>query len=82
VREHSLSRSAFVQEHSLLNDALTYCDMTTSSTGEQITFQERIKDICSRYDNNHIVHKAISAAAPSLTQIVQRAEQELLKQDL
>ncbi|MEN8907978.1 MAG: HD domain-containing protein, partial [Clostridiales bacterium] len=32
----------FEKEDSLLADALNYCDMTTSSTGELITFEERI----------------------------------------
>jgi hypothetical protein len=60
------------REYSALADALTYCDMTTSPTGQEITFEERIDDILSRYDETHIVAKAIREAVPSLALAVER----------
>lgn len=67
----------FPREYSLIADALTYCDMTTRGDGIQISFQERLNDIFSRYDNTHIVHQAIEAATPDLTSDVERTEKAL-----
>ena len=72
----------FHREQSIIADALTYCDMTTSSTGSQVTFQERIDDIFSRYDETHIVNKAIHQAMPSLSLAVKQIEQALYKHGL
>ena len=60
------------REYSALADALTYCDMTTSPTGREITFEERIDDILSRYDETHLVAKAIREAVPSLALAIER----------
>ncbi|GCE04787.1 HD domain-containing protein [Dictyobacter aurantiacus] len=70
------------REHSLIADALTYCDMTTNGDGKQVSFQERLDDIFSRYDPNHIVYKAIKAAAPALTLGVRHTEQALYQKGL
>lgn len=69
----------FPHEYSALDDALTYCDMTTNPIGNQITFEQRIADIFQRYDEEHLVHKAIQQAIPSLTRAVKRTEELLLK---
>lgn len=65
------------REYSVLADALIYCDMTTSPTGREITFEERIDDILSRYDETHIVAKAIREAVPSLALAVERTQKIL-----
>jgi len=69
----------FPREYSMIADALTYSDMTTNSIGEQVTFQERIADIFRRYDELHIVHRAIRQALPSLSAAVERTEELLRK---
>ncbi len=69
------------REYSVLADALTYCDMTTSPTGIQITFEERIDDILSRYDETHLVAKAIREAVPSLALAVKRTQEALDRHD-
>jgi hypothetical protein len=69
----------FPREYSALDDALTYCDMIANSTGSQVTFEQRIADIFQRYDETHIVYKAIQQAVPSLSAAVRRIEQELMK---
>lgn len=68
---------AFSQEHSIIADALDYCDLTTSPTGQKITFQERIEDIFRRYDDTTDVARAIKNALPSLRLTVQRIQRQL-----
>jgi hypothetical protein len=70
----------FPREYSLTADALTFCDMTTNSTGNRVTFQERIDDIFSRYDEANIVFQAINQATPSLGIAVANIQQKLSEQ--
>jgi len=72
----------FHREQSIITDALDYCDMTTNSTGLQVTFRERIDDIFSRYDNTHIVNNAIHQAIPSLSLAVEHTKEALYKHDI
>ncbi|MEJ3657172.1 HD domain-containing protein [Actinomycetes bacterium KLBMP 9759] len=46
--------------------ALTYCDMTTSPDGEIVDAKQRIDEILTRYPADHVVHRSISRAAPTL----------------
>ncbi len=68
------------REHSTIADALTYCDMTTGPTGLHISFEERLEAIFQRYDEGHIVNRAILQAIPSLTHAVNQT-QHLLYQN-
>ncbi|GCE18688.1 HD domain-containing protein [Dictyobacter kobayashii] len=70
------------REHSLIADALTYCDMTTSGDGKQVSFKERLDDIFNRYDHSHIVYKAIKSATPALTLDIEHTEQALNQKGL
>lgn len=72
LRGLSSELAKYPREHSKIADALTYCDMTTNSTGRQVTFQERLHDIFARYDEAHIVHQAIQQAMPSLSLAIER----------
>lgn len=67
----------FSHEHSIIDDALTYCDMHTGPTGRSISFQQRIDDIFQRYDEKHVVHQAIYKALPSLRKAVEHIEMAL-----
>jgi HD domain len=67
----------FTQEHSAVADALTYCDLTTSPTGLQVSLKERIADILSRYKEVDIVTQATHQAIPSWTNDIKRTEQRL-----
>src|SRR5260370_20846699 len=67
----------FSREQSMVADALDYCDMTTGPAGARISFEERIKDILVRYPEPHIVAQATHQAKPSLSQAVERIQQEL-----
>jgi hypothetical protein len=69
----------FPREYSAIDDTLTYCDMTTNSIGNHVTFEQRIADIFQRYDEAHLVHRAIQQAVSSLSAAVRRTEQEMLK---
>jgi HD domain-containing protein len=82
LRGLSAQLELFTCEVSLIADALTYCDLTTSSTGEHISFQERLDDIFRRYDESHIVSQAIRQAVPYLSGIVERVRNELHKQGM
>ncbi len=46
--------------------ALTYCDMTTGPDGRPVDVERRIAEILTRYPADHVVHRSISRAAPSL----------------
>ncbi len=69
----------FPRRCSSISDALTYCDVTTSPIGLNITFQERILDIFSRYGDADIVSQAIHQAVPSLSLAVERTQRKLDK---
>jgi hypothetical protein len=56
----------FPDEESLARDVLWCCDMTTSPTGRQVTFDERLADIRDRYGEDHPVFRSISGAASEL----------------
>jgi hypothetical protein len=49
---------------SLLDDALTVCDMTTSPDGEPVTLKERVTEIVERYGQEHPTAIAIAAGLP------------------
>ncbi|MCL4234081.1 MAG: Cof-type HAD-IIB family hydrolase, partial [Deltaproteobacteria bacterium] len=53
-------------EPSLLADALTFCDLRTSPTGERITANERLREIAARYGAEHIVTRSQPAAEPRM----------------
>ena len=64
-------------EHSIIADALTYCDMTTGPTGGHVSFEERTADIFERYGEAHIVHQAVLRATPALTEAVRHTQNVL-----
>ncbi len=57
-----------------LLDALTYADLTTSPTGAPITVTDRLAEILLRYPPGHVVHRAISLAAPDLLATARRVD--------
>lgn len=46
--------------------ALTYCDMTTGPNGHRVDVEQRLAEILTRYPADHVVHRSIARAAPSL----------------
>lgn len=69
----------FPRQCSAISDALTYCDITTSPTGLNIKFQDRIADIFNRYGETDIVSQAIHQALPSLSLAVERTQHKFNK---
>jgi hypothetical protein len=69
--------AAFPREDSPTADALTYCDMTTSPTGQPITLADRLAEIAERYGAEHLVVQCLQRAHDHLAGTVQRTEERL-----
>ena len=69
--------AAFPHEDSATSDALTYCDMTTSPTGQRITLADRLAEIAERYGAEHLVVRCLERAHDHLVASVQRTEERL-----
>jgi hypothetical protein len=67
----------FERELSPTEDALAYCDLTTSPTGARVSVAERLADVERRYGAGHAVTAAMRQAAPSLLAAVRRTERRL-----
>ena len=61
-----------------LNDALAYCDMTTTPTGDVVTVHERISEIKERYGPHNVVTRFICKAEPRLVSSVTRTGRRLV----
>ncbi len=62
----------FAQEDSATYDALVFCDMTTGPTGATVFFEDRIREIRSRYGPEHEVTIALNSSYPALAACHQR----------
>ncbi|MEU6748176.1 HD domain-containing protein [Spirillospora sp. NPDC046719] len=60
-----------------LNEALIYCDMTTSPDGNALRVEERLSEISARYGHGHLVSRAISIASPQLICAVHKIREDL-----
>jgi hypothetical protein len=49
----------------LLDDALTFCDLTTSPDGELATLEDRVEEIIHRYGAAHVVSRTVLAGLPA-----------------
>lgn len=67
----------FPPEDSIVADALTFADMTTSPTGHPVTVDERLAEILERYPPSDPVHRAITESSPLLRAAVARVEARL-----
>jgi HD domain len=56
---------------------LIYCDMTVGPDGARLTPQQRLSDIFARYDEGHVVSRAIGRASPCLIAAVGDVERRL-----
>lgn len=55
----------------LLADALVYCDMTTSPSGEPVQVEQRLDEIGARYGRGHLVAESIAEVSPRIIRSVQ-----------
>jgi HD superfamily phosphodiesterase len=60
-----------------LNDALAYCDMTTTPTGDVVSVHDRLSEIVDRYGPHDVVTRFIRRAEPELVSSVVRTDQRL-----
>jgi predicted hydrolase (HD superfamily) len=60
-----------------LTDALAYCDMTTTPTGNVVSVNDRISEIVERYGPHNVVTRFIRKAEPSLISSVERTNRRL-----
>jgi len=60
-----------------LSDALAYCDMTTTPTGEVVAVYDRLSEIVERYGPHDVVTRFIRRAEPELVSSVTRTGQRL-----
>jgi metal dependent phosphohydrolase len=67
----------FPPEESIVADALTFADMTTSPTGQPVTVDERLAEILDRYPPTDPVHRAITESSEQLRAAVARVEARL-----
>jgi hypothetical protein len=70
----------FPRDDSLPHDALLYCDLTTGTTGQPLTLDERLADIRSRYGEDHVVTRFVNQAEPEMRAAAGRAEALLASQ--
>ena len=61
-----------------LNDALAYCDMTTTPTGDVVAVHDRISEIKERYGPHNVVTRFIRKAEPCLVSSVVRTDRRLV----
>jgi putative nucleotidyltransferase with HDIG domain len=69
--------SEFPSPDPKLNDALAYCDMTTTPTGDVVTVHDRLSEIVERYGPHDVVTRFIRRAEPELVSSVVRTDQRL-----
>jgi hypothetical protein len=50
--------------------ALSWADLTSTPDGKVTTAPERIEEILTRYEPGSVVHEAMTAARPALTEMV------------
>jgi putative nucleotidyltransferase with HDIG domain len=56
----------------LLEDALTYCDMTTMPDGQTADVTVRLSEILERYEDGSVVFETMTEASPSIVEAVSR----------
>jgi hypothetical protein len=69
--------SEFPSPDPKLNDALAYCDMTTTPTGDVVSVHDRLSEIVERYGPQDVVTRFIHKAEPQLVSSVVRTGQRL-----
>jgi putative nucleotidyltransferase with HDIG domain len=67
----------FSRPNAILEDALAYCDMTTTPTGDVIAVHDRLSEIVQRYGPGDIVTRFIRKAGPDLVNSVMRTQSRL-----
>jgi hypothetical protein len=77
LRGLSAELAEFSEEHSLVADILTYCDLTTGPDGQRLTPTERLDEVVHRYGSDDLVSRAVRDAQPRLMRTVAQVEAKL-----
>ncbi|MGA5822584.1 HD domain-containing protein [Kitasatospora sp. NPDC094028] len=77
----SAELAAFRRPPSELLDAITYCDLTSGPGGAMVDAVSRLDEVLRRYGTDHVVHRAVSAARPTLLAMVDRVAKRLAESD-
>ena len=59
----------FPFDNSLMQRALTYCDLTSGPTGMATNVRDRVDEICQRYGPDHMVSRAALIGLPEFLEI-------------
>jgi putative nucleotidyltransferase with HDIG domain len=62
----------FTPPPTLLEDAITYCDLSTTPDGGEVDPADRLDEVLQRYGPGHVVFRAVSAARPFMLASVER----------
>jgi putative nucleotidyltransferase with HDIG domain len=62
----------FTAPPQLLEDAITWCDLSTTPDGGEVDPVERLDEVLQRYGPDHVVFRAVTAARPFMLASVQR----------
>lgn len=65
-----------------LVDAITYCDLTSTPTGDLVDPAERLSEVLARYGPEHVVFRAVSEARPELMARVARVRRRAEAMDI
>ncbi|WP_258946355.1 HD domain-containing protein [Lentzea californiensis] len=77
LRSLSAELSEWVDEETVLRDALWWADMTTTPDGDLTNVHDRIEEIQKRYGPEDLVTFFIRQAKPELVAAVERTEERL-----
>jgi hypothetical protein len=55
-----------------LEDAIAYCDLSTTPDGEEVSPTGRLEEVLARYGPDHVVYRAVSVARPFMLASVDR----------
>lgn len=75
---HHQLKTEFAPPPPIAGAALTWGDLTASPCGERWTVSRRISDILRRHPPDSVVHRAIVAALPDLSDATRQIESRLL----
>jgi hypothetical protein len=60
-----------------LDQALTYCDLTTGPDGSPVSLDERVAEINQRYGPEHVTARAITMCVPEFRRAVANTERRM-----
>jgi len=73
--DHYLDEFPFADSE--LDQALTYCDLTTGPDGRRVTLEWRVEEIQRRYGQDHVVAQAIRIGTPEFEIARDQTEQRM-----